>query len=436
MKKVRTFLLLYFASILVCGSGTIYAGTKNVLISSQGGWQNTGIYVQQGDWLCFTPMAPLTEQGFEWSSGRWTGGFGGTGYPISTTLVPTVSAYSVVGKIGNSAFNIGGDIKDIDSAPDTGYLFIAMNDTPGEFGDNSGDVLMIISHYHYEENGGDQHHEETTSVCKYTHRSNPITRQSLRTFKRVVFAERIVPRAVDEEMRADEGEEGEKRPYLKRHEASADLEYETFKLNKAEGNNFTVRAGLGRSNADCNTFYGFNVFVNNLSFDNLDDSFNNSYVNVYYKGYIRETDTGTVSLGVTFDYMFLDADYCDDDGYGIGTMIAGKQMLNNSMLSWGVMYQGSMVGDYSEGLVNGGLMLGVPIGERFAFTVDCFGIYTAIMEYDGEEIDIDDPFMLNTGLYFDIYVSSIFAINAGMKKVFLVEDYTSDEIVIGAGYRF
>ena len=175
--------------------------------------------------------------------------------------------------------------------------------------------------------------------------------------------------------------------------------------------------------------------MNNLSFKH-GKSFNNSNISLFGKQTVKETETSSVSLGMTFDYLLLDKDMSDDDGLGVGAMVSGVNKVGKSTLSWGGMYQYAKLGKYTEHIANVGVMGGVPIGELFAVTGDLFGIYKMSADYDGTDVDIDEPFMLDIGVYGDFYISRAFMINCGVKKVLFVTDYTSTEIVIGAKSRF
>ena len=109
---------------------------------------------------------------------------------------------------------------------------------------------------------------------------------------------------------------------------------------------------------------------------------------------------------------------------------------NNSVLTWGATYQYAGLGDIKQHLGNVGVMYGMPISQRFAIIGDCLGTYILSSKYKSIKIDINDPYMLNLGIYVDYYISSTFKINAGLKKVLLVDDYKSTEFVIGSGTRF
>jgi len=222
---------------------------------------------------------------------------------------------------------------------------------------------------------------------------------------------------------------------MKPNEASSAVEYEFFELNGQDGNNLTVNLGYARTNDDQTRSYGVNAYVNNLKFDS-GGSFNNSNFSFFGKQTVKQTETSSVSLGLTLDYLLLDKDYSDDNGLGVGAMVSGINRFGKSMVSWGGMYQYAKLGDYNENIVNLGLMFGQPIGELFAVTADLFGTYKVSASFDGNDVDLDEPFMLNLGLYGDFYISRAFMINGGVKEVLFVEDYKSTEIVIGTKLRF
>lgn len=256
---------------------------------------------------------------------------------------------------------------------------------------------------------------------------NPVTTQSYRTFQSTVFSEKVEPVAAEKEKK----EKGVMKP----SEASSAVEYEFFKIGGQGGNNLTINLGYARTNDNQTRSYGVNAYLNNLKFDS-GGSFNNSNFSFFGKQTIKETETSSVSLGLTVDYLLLDRDYSDDNGLGVGAMASGINRFGKSMLSWGGMYQYAKLGDYTEHLANIGLMYGQPVGELFAVTADLYGTYKMSASFNGANVDIDEPFMLNLGLYGDFYISRAFMINGGVKEVLFVNDYKSTEIVIGTKLRF
>ena len=100
-------------------------------------WQGTSLHFEAGDRLVFEARG-------RWSSGNWTGGpegdsaIAGNGY-----LVPGAHAYSLVGKLGDQAFEIGRGGTFV--AQQAGELMLSMNDVPGVFWDNSGSVQVTIA---------------------------------------------------------------------------------------------------------------------------------------------------------------------------------------------------------------------------------------------------------------------------------------------------
>ena len=259
---------------------------------------------------------------------------------------------------------------------------------------------------------------------------SPVTAQAYRTFQSTVFTEKIEPVVVQREK-----EEQKAKGIMKPNEASSAVEYEFFEIGGQDGNNLTINLGYARTNDDQTRSYGVNAYVNNLKFDS-GGSFNNSNFSFFGKQTVKQTETSSVSLGLTLDYLLLDKDYSDDNGLGVGAMVSGINNLGKTMLSWGGMYQYAKLGDYTENIVNLGLMCGQPIGELFAVTADLFGTYKASASFDGNDVDLDEPFMLNLGVYGSFYISRAFMINGGVKEVLFVEDYKSTEIVLGTKLRF
>ena len=194
-----------------------------------------------------------------------------------------------------------------------------------------------------------------------------------------------------------------------------------------------------------NLNYGGNLNINSLSYKNGPD-FSNFYLGFFAKRPIVEKETSTINAGVNFDLMFFDKDYIDATGTGISLFVSGKdtkgfefmtkKFSGTHLFSWGGMLTFSNADKQSQTLMNGGASYGIPIGEKLTTTLDMFGTFILASSYDGHDLDIDDPFMLNSGVYCSYLLSSLFNLNFGLKKVFFVEDFSSTELTLGANYRF
>ncbi|MFH0946303.1 MAG: LecA/PA-IL family lectin [Planctomycetota bacterium] len=84
-----------------------------------------------------------------WGSGSWSGGADGDGTPPGGGyIMPGESAYSLIARIGSTGqpFFVGSEYRGIAST--SGELQLGMNDVPGLFGDNFGELAVTVGiHY-------------------------------------------------------------------------------------------------------------------------------------------------------------------------------------------------------------------------------------------------------------------------------------------------
>jgi len=262
--------------------------------------------------------------------------------------------------------------------------------------------------------------------------SNPVAGQAIRTFRTTVFSEPVESRA---EMR-EQGEITAGKTPTKLNEISSDVEYEFFKFYGDKGNNLAIHAGYARTLYDLNLTLGGNFAFNNLKMDNWDESLNNSDAALFAKKVVSEGDNSRITVGLNLDLMLFDKDYIEDTGIGIGAMGSGRNYFGEYLLSWGGLYQYTIISDFKAHYLSVGAMFGMPIGEKLTVSVDALGTYTLGISVDGESVDIDEPLMLNLGGSLGMYISKAFSLNGGVKTVLLVDEYSSFELLLGAGYRF
>jgi len=109
-----------------------------VQVPADAEWSDTGISVQAGTHLLVAPTG-------EWTSGLWTGGPEGDGLPAPDGFIVSGEiAYSLVGRVGSDGvpFHIGLGFDGLVGA--SGALQLSMNDVPGIFWDNSGQLDVTV----------------------------------------------------------------------------------------------------------------------------------------------------------------------------------------------------------------------------------------------------------------------------------------------------
>ena len=80
-----------------------------------------------------------------WTSGSWTGTADGDSPQWGDYTLPGATAYSLIGRIGSDGepFFVGTRYEGV--AASAGVLEFAMNDVPGNFRDNRGDLAVVVT---------------------------------------------------------------------------------------------------------------------------------------------------------------------------------------------------------------------------------------------------------------------------------------------------
>lgn len=111
---------------------------SEVVVPANVMWVPTGVTAKTGDTLTFA------------ATGRWSnagppskGPQGFDNYRHPGTIVESAALASLVGKIGKTTFVIGARNGFV--ASEDGQVFLSINDTPGTFGDNQGEMRVTIT---------------------------------------------------------------------------------------------------------------------------------------------------------------------------------------------------------------------------------------------------------------------------------------------------
>ncbi|GIL38681.1 hypothetical protein [Roseiterribacter gracilis] len=145
MIRATLAIVLLTSALAGCGVSPGPAAETEFACNAQQRWQNTGVYVAQGEKFRIT-----------WVNGLWTPNVG-QGIVTPAGLVerarpgsplPSAPAGSLIGRIGTDTFLIGEDVETI--ATQNGFLQCSMNDTLTDtYGqkllDNYGRVTMRIT---------------------------------------------------------------------------------------------------------------------------------------------------------------------------------------------------------------------------------------------------------------------------------------------------
>ena len=114
--------------------------TKELMVPAREMWVDTGIVVTKGAKLSIHASG-------QWSDGSkpvrfW--GPNGTGNSWPGTLSDAANVDALIGKVGDATFLVGESYSG--SCPQSGRLFLSMNDFPGYFSNNSGAMKVEISY--------------------------------------------------------------------------------------------------------------------------------------------------------------------------------------------------------------------------------------------------------------------------------------------------
>jgi len=141
MIRTGRWAILAAAALLLTAHCTKSDVTESVTVPSRGEWSAvTTLVLTPG--TAFTVEVDPTQR---WTSGAWTGTADGDRPQGGDYALPGAAAYSLIGRIGSDGepFFVGTGYEGV--AASDGVLHLAMNDVPGEYGDNRGDLTVVVS---------------------------------------------------------------------------------------------------------------------------------------------------------------------------------------------------------------------------------------------------------------------------------------------------
>jgi hypothetical protein len=133
------FLLTVFASML--GVSTVHAQDATVVVEATTEWMDSGFDVRSGA----AYLVSITATG-AWTNAAGSPMVGPAGYGslvLPNAIAPDLPFGSLIGRVNGKVFEIGAKLAK--RPPDSGRLFLAMNDVPRTYGDNSGRLTVVIS---------------------------------------------------------------------------------------------------------------------------------------------------------------------------------------------------------------------------------------------------------------------------------------------------
>ena len=141
MIRTGRWAALAVAALLLTAHCTKSDVTETVVVKSQEEWSTATT-------LVLTPGTAFTievDPAQRWTSGTWTGTADGDMPQGGDYTLPGATAYSLIGRIGNDGepFFVGTSYEGV--AGSDGALELGMNDVPGEFRDNRGDLTVVVT---------------------------------------------------------------------------------------------------------------------------------------------------------------------------------------------------------------------------------------------------------------------------------------------------
>jgi hypothetical protein len=116
------------------------ANARSVVVPSNVQWTNTGFNVSRGERLRFEPSGEIRLSTNGDDIGRPAGAMSARTAPNAT--IPTIPVGALIGRIGNGQPFPIGDARTVFDMPDSGRLFLGVNDD--HVNDNSGNYVVLV----------------------------------------------------------------------------------------------------------------------------------------------------------------------------------------------------------------------------------------------------------------------------------------------------
>lgn len=135
-----SLLVALVAFAILFGAKEVWAQSSTLVLPANVEWLDTGIDVQSG--VVFVLTISATGSWSNVAAGQAVGAVGYGSLRLPNAIAPDEPFASLIGRVNGTVFGIGERFGG--SSPATGRLFLAMNDVPGTFGDNSGALTVVV----------------------------------------------------------------------------------------------------------------------------------------------------------------------------------------------------------------------------------------------------------------------------------------------------
>lgn len=281
--------------------------------------------------------------------------------------------------------------------------------------------------------------------------ADPLVNSSMQTFRALIFSDRVEPRVSRRDQReadaraADQKEAevekgvskaGQIMRMSRLQQPESDIQHEFFKFSGNAGSNFNLSGGYNMTIPGISAMGGGRLTINVLKFEDV-DAYTNGFMSLYGKKQVMEKEGFDIYAGGNLNFQFLDQDYSNKNGFGIGLMAAGKKALaSGHLVTFGMMYNMSMLDKSTIHYQSFGGMYGLPVGSQMTLSGDILAIWTMAASYDGSSTDIASPLVINAGVSTGLYISEMFSLNGGFRTTMLADEYSNFVIRVGAVMMF
>jgi len=202
-----------------------------------------------------------------------------------------------------------------------------------------------------------------------------------------------------------------------------------------------------------------------ISAERMDKAAFNHIFSVKGRRHFLRNDNMSISSGLGADLIIFsgeitkktttpDGSEMKKVGSNFGLDITAEKSISSQKITGGVLIQESFANESSILDLGFAALWGMPIMKRFAVNVDILYRRTLLgmaKTYEWEDMELVDkgykkvdydqagmekPHCLSTGLSGTFLITDLFALNAGYRTQFLIEDYSSHTMFIGGRFAF
>ena len=220
---------------------------------------------------------------------------------------------------------------------------------------------------------------------------------------------------------------------------AATVRYEKADFEKFDNDGDIYGLNLGYAVDIDNMTFGVLIPYDHLDFDFFDGDRLGAILYGQYHHDLNDQTSMAVTVNANYMYTDLDIDnFGSEDVNTYGGGISGSFTYDGDVFvpSFGISYQynkdDSDVKDDDQHLIKAGTNLGFRVKDNMVF--NCFGVWNIdVTSYDN---DPDDDDYFEVGLELNAYLSETWSLSGGYKKVIDLDDFDSDQVYLGAVWKF